>query len=586
MPEIELEKEQMRNTVSEPDGESIGEKAAVRIGTLLLTCLQEIGNLVLAFGGMLKAGWTAVYRKYLKRHVSLMKRNRLRRYRAFSHLGIKITEKFFSFFKFFADAWRVVKTGFRKGGIGGGFRAFGRGVQNNSHFFVTIINYALPIVAILCVVHVVNYVQNLEFAIRVEYNGENIGYIRDETVFEEAATKLQQRLTYLPEDEVVDSVPRFAIAVVDAPVVKTSAELTDAIIETSSADMVEATGVYIDGELMGVVKDYAKIDKVLNEMLDAHRTNQEGERVAFTKSVESESGLYLAANLVSENSIIEKLTSETEGDVFYTVQAGDAPSTIAQQYDMTTDELVAMNPGILDTLLIGQSVLVNKSVPFLPVKSVRVETYEQSIPYETTVTTSDKYYEGEYRTITQGVAGKKSVTAEVSYVDGVEISRAVLSETVISEPVTAVVAQGTKVMQKAEITSGSKVSNSGMINPIQSKVPYLSQGYKGSSHNGIDIAFRGGNGYGTPIVSVLPGTVTYAGWRGTYGYLVIVDHGNGYQTWYAHCSKLYVSVGQKVVQGESIAAVGNTGRSFGNHLHFRVIANGVQVDPLKYIPGF
>lgn len=545
-----------------------------------------IGDLFARFGSLLQRGFRAFYRAYLKRGVQRLKLVVVRIGRRLARVVKKIAGTVSRFVHFFSDAVRVLRNGYQKGGFGGMLGAFAQGMSNNSHLFVTIINYTLPVVAILCVAHVVNYVQNLDFAVSVEYNGEHIGYIADETVFEEAETKLQQRLTYLPEDEIVDTVPRFAVSVVSEPSVKSSAELTDAIIQNAGTDMVEATGIYIDGELLGVVKDYTQVNTVLNQMLDEYRSGDAGERVEFTKDVQSEAGLYLAANLVDEQSVIDEITSETSGAVYYTVQSGDAPSTIAQSYDMTTDELVSMNPGILDSLLVGQSVLVSKSQPYLPVQTVRTETYEQDIPYGTTVTTSDKYYEGETRTVSAGVAGKKSVTAEISYVDGIEVSRTVLSETVLSEPVNAVVAKGTKVMQKAEVVAGSQVANSGMINPIQSKSPYISQRYKGTAHNGIDIAFRGGNGYGTPIVSVLPGTVTYAGWRGTYGNLVIVDHGNGYQTWYAHCSKLYVSAGQKVVQGETIAAVGNTGRSTGNHLHFRVIANGVQVNPLSYIPGF
>ena len=99
------------------------------------------------------------------------------------------------------------------------------------------------------------------------------------------------------------------------------------------------------------------------------------------------------------------------------------------------------------------------------------------------------------------------------------------------------------------------------------------------THKGIDIAAT----RGTPILATASGTVTFAGWSGGYGYLVKIDHGNGVETYYGHCSKLYVSAGDTVEAGEQIAAVGSTGNSTGNHLHFEIRLNGKQVNPQTYV---
>jgi len=101
----------------------------------------------------------------------------------------------------------------------------------------------------------------------------------------------------------------------------------------------------------------------------------------------------------------------------------------------------------------------------------------------------------------------------------------------------------------------------------------------GRMHEGIDIACA----YGTPVHAAAAGTVIYAGWLGGYGNLVVVDHGNGFATAYAHASAVLVSVGQAVTQGESVTLVGSTGHSTGPHLHFEVRVNGVAVDPLLYL---
>jgi murein DD-endopeptidase MepM/ murein hydrolase activator NlpD len=89
---------------------------------------------------------------------------------------------------------------------------------------------------------------------------------------------------------------------------------------------------------------------------------------------------------------------------------------------------------------------------------------------------------------------------------------------------------------------------------------------------------------GTPVAAAAGGTVTYARYNsGGYGNLVIIDHGNGIQTYYAHNSKLYVSEGQTVSQGELISAMGSTGMSTGSHLHWEVRINGVAQNPQNYL---
>ena len=99
------------------------------------------------------------------------------------------------------------------------------------------------------------------------------------------------------------------------------------------------------------------------------------------------------------------------------------------------------------------------------------------------------------------------------------------------------------------------------------------------THTGIDIAASSGSN----IVAANKGTVIVAGWQGSYGNAVIIDHGGGISTLYGHCSKLLVKVGQEVEAGEIIAKVGSTGLSTGPHLHFEVRVNGEPQDPLKYV---
>lgn len=99
------------------------------------------------------------------------------------------------------------------------------------------------------------------------------------------------------------------------------------------------------------------------------------------------------------------------------------------------------------------------------------------------------------------------------------------------------------------------------------------------THKGIDISAPNG----TPIKAAAEGKVTYSGSMGGYGNLIILTHENNIQTYYAHCSRLYVSVGEEVEAGDTIASVGSTGYSTGNHLHFEIRQNGAQINPQRYL---
>lgn len=102
---------------------------------------------------------------------------------------------------------------------------------------------------------------------------------------------------------------------------------------------------------------------------------------------------------------------------------------------------------------------------------------------------------------------------------------------------------------------------------------------RSSAHTGLDIA----TSTGTPIQAAASGTVTFSGYKGSYGNMIVITHANGVQTYYGHCSQLYVSAGTSVSQGQTIAAVGSTGNSTGPHLHFEVRINGVAYNPQNYV---
>lgn len=131
------------------------------------------------------------------------------------------------------------------------------------------------------------------------------------------------------------------------------------------------------------------------------------------------------------------------------------------------------------------------------------------------------------------------------------------------------------IKTKLEATVNGVTLSKPVTGTITSRFGTRSSGY----HTGLDIA----NTIGTPIKPAATGTVTYAGWKGSYGNLVIVSHGDGIETYYAHCSKIYVSVGQEVLPEDTIATVGSTGNSTGPHLHLEIRVNGKYVNPQQYL---
>ena len=151
------------------------------------------------------------------------------------------------------------------------------------------------------------------------------------------------------------------------------------------------------------------------------------------------------------------------------------------------------------------------------------------------------------------------------------------------EGLSQVSAQLTAQIQGAQTLSASGATSapsaSGFVWPVSGPVTSTFGWRWGRMHEGIDI----GAGSGTPIRAAASGTVISAGWLGGYGNLIVIDHGGGLATAYAHMSGYAASSGQPVAQGQTVGFVGCTGHCFGSHLHFEVRVNGAPVDPLGYL---
>ena len=159
------------------------------------------------------------------------------------------------------------------------------------------------------------------------------------------------------------------------------------------------------------------------------------------------------------------------------------------------------------------------------------------------------------------------------------IEREQLAEMEALQEVSAELTAKIQAAQAAAGTGGGSPSAAGLIWPVLGPVTSPFGWRWGRMHEGIDI----GVGSGTPIRAAASGTVIHAGWLGGYGNLVVLDHGGGLSTAYAHQSSIASGYGQIVTQGQVVGYVGSTGHSTGPHLHFEVRVNGVPHDPLGYL---
>lgn len=454
-----------------------------------------------------------------------------------------------------------------------------RGSLHILRAMVGLSHYVAPVLGILFLVMTIQYFSGLTFGLEVEYGGKTLGYIKSEAEFNQAEKMMQGRIVADAAAEPIYTIPTYKVTVVDQAELSRVDQICDELIKASNSVIVEASGLYIDDQFYGATYDRDSLKQTLNGLLDAFRTGEPTEEVSFVQSVKLVDGLYPQSTVKETDEITQLITTEVEGEKVYTVKEGDSPWKIAQTVGVSVNDLLLLNPGIDKSLLPGQDITISQAQPFLPIKVTKTIVYEDTLPYEVIQNKSSSYNRGYTKITKKGVNGVQEVTAQVTLVDGVETARKVLSTRVIQEPVNEQVTVGTKEI-KVSTGSGTTTVGSGQFMwPVVGggKVSCGFQGYVG--HTGTDITLY----YGAQIVAADSGVVVIAktNARG-YGNHVMIDHGNGVQTLYAHLSKRYVSYGQKVSKGEVIGLMGRSGNVTGTHLHFEIRINGRYKNPMKY----
>ena len=317
--------------------------------------------------------------------------------------------------------------------------------------------------------------------------------------------------------------------------------ISDKMIENSVDNLTHACGVYIDGEFICAVKNEADAKTVFNNILAPHETEaeQQGYVVSFAETIDYVQGLY-----------------RDDASVMW-----DASRLSSALTDNDSDEKL------------------------VSIKKIITSSSIRDIEFETVTRRDATKYSGYRRVSQKGVNGSERVIKTQIYVDGVLQDTDYSYET-IKEPVDEIVTVGTKTSYNG-VYIGS-ASDKGFLWPAPS-CHYVSSAYGWRSrgwHQGIDLVKAGGGALGTPVIASKSGRVEVVQRSNSgYGYMVLINHGDGYKTRYAHMVRgsITVSVGDYVDAGQTLGKVGSTGNSTGPHLHFEVIYNGETYNPAIYI---
>lgn len=451
-------------------------------------------------------------------------------------------------------------------------RYFVRGTRRYFPLVLNALSYVLPVAAAVVFVYVVQSGLNQTFVLNVQVNGESVGNVANEQVFESARADVQSRITNAENvmistgaavsDQSWEITPTYTLEAGSNTM--TEGEVADAILRTSSNEITEATAVYVDGGLRFVTTegDHLRtyLESVKAPYVDALDSSK---RVSFVHDIQLVDGVYLLSSVVDYDNVIGSL-NEGSDIGHYVAAEGDTVQTVLDTVGVSWDSLAALNPQLTSPdqeLEEGADLITSVSSPeMLKVKEVVRSTYTAEIPYDTQTSESDQYDFGKIVTVQEGVNGTEEITQDITYIDGVEYGREVVGYRVVEEPVTQITVKGTKLKSGMVASIGS----GNFMWPVPD-YKYVTR-WMSSYHKGADICAP----YGTPIYASDSGEVVTAGSHWSYGNYVVINHGNGYKTLYAHMSKIAVSAGQGVERGQVIGYVGSTGDSTGNHCHFEM----------------
>lgn len=396
-----------------------------------------------------------------------------------------------------------------------------------------LVGYLFPLAAAGALAFLVHTVVTLPVALQVEVNGQTVGYVTSEEVFDNARADVLARVNSAREVLAAeqktlqwDWEPSYTLAVSNQTM--TESEIANEILRLSGNEISEGTAVYWDGTLRFVTTEGDHLRRYLQTLLQPWEVPDDPTtRVSFVHGLRLVDGIYLTDSIVPYDQVLSALQAEN-----------------------------------------GAALQVQVS---------QRRTEQQEIPYDTETQEDSTLDFGKSETVQAGVPGSETITHELTYIDGILQDDQVVDVTVQQTPTPEIIRRGT-LLKSGMI---GKLGTGTFIWPVPgyrdisrwANLPY--------GHRGVDIAAP----YGTPIYASDSGTVVQVvHMHYSWGNYVQIDHGNGYKTLYAHMSNFAVQLGDTVSQGQVIGYVGSTGDSTGNHCHFEMSYNDVLFSAYDVFP--
>ncbi len=346
--------------------------------------------------------------------------------------------------------------------------------------------------------------------------------------------------------------------------VLTGETLKQALAQDRYFDLSNALSVKLNGEILLYMLNQVEVEAVLNELMQPYQ--EEGAEVYLAQNLETLTAKVSLDQISNRSQALKILTQGKKIPIDYTIKAGDTSYSLARSCELSLSEFASLNPGLnLDRINVGQKIKLVCPGAWVDVLSVKTVEETQPINFEIEEVEDENLNYGQEKIVQEGKNGEKQIVNKVTKRNGVLESTEVVQETVTLEP------------QNQIVAVGSFNSSGHLYRPCSGVITSNFGTRWGRLHAGTDF----GGSTGDPIYAAAPGVVIKAGnFNDGYGNQILLDHGNGLVTRYAHLSAYDVQVSQKVKAGEAIGKLGSTGNSTGPHLHFETIVNGSPQNPL------
>jgi len=475
---------------------------------------------------------------------------------------------------------------------------------------------AAAVAAGLFTVSHINSTMSKQPCLELYYNGERVGCVASQDVYAEAKADAERYLanTHAVGFKFVDESVSYRMNHnCDASELLDKEDVARYLANSANSYFSQGYGLYVDGTLVAIGADKSDVQSLIDETVSLYsrlyaKVKAADDIISFNSSIRIEQ-MSVPTDSISTYEEIRHVLGLDNLDNLNSLLLRDNGASDAMTVHDITDAIPQMCEVTYGDISLGlpSENIISDNVQddsereaVMSFKSDATEVVIGAIPYGETIVAYDKsVLEGTKVLVENGVYGVRESKYNIEYIDGVEISRTLINEVIIKEPVPAQYKMGTMSKAEYERNQRAAAAKNSFVYAAPGETAAIATGvfkypttgtitstFSGRNlfgeyefHGALDIA----NKRGTDIYASDGGTVTLAEPFSTYGNCIIIDHGNGYQTLYAHLDKYSVVKGDQVGQGWKIGEMGDTGRATGYHLHFEVRVNGERCDPLDYL---